>query len=128
MQEAEILGRIVINEGCWTWLTSQPRRAMVRTPEGGLRIVYSLLYEMFVGPIPDGHDLHHTCGNGDYCVRFDHVEPIPHGEHSSMTNLRDPERCSRGHLRAEFERVYTRGHRVCLACQRERIAERRARA
>ena len=35
--------------------------------------------------------------------------------------------CKYGHLRATSEGVQPNGHRVCLACRRERAAQKRAR-
>lgn len=39
-------------------------------------------YDRWVGPIPEGHDVHHDCGNRA-CVRPEHLRAVEHGAHTS---------------------------------------------
>jgi len=38
------------------------------------------VWELFRGPIPEGHHIHHTCGNRA-CVNVAHLEALPGKEH-----------------------------------------------
>lgn len=83
-------------------------------------------YEHHVGPIPDGLEIDHLCGNRA-CVNPDHLEPVKHAEnlmrsdgfsavHAKKTH------CLNGH---EFTAENTRqrkgrGGRECRACCRDR--------
>ena len=40
-------------------------------------------YERFVGPVPVGHVLHHTCRNHG-CVNPDHLEPLTSADHTRL--------------------------------------------
>jgi hypothetical protein len=62
--------------GCWRWLL-YVRKGY---PRASGRAAHRWLYEQTVGPIPLGHDLHHTCPNTD-CVNPAHLEPREHGLH-----------------------------------------------
>ncbi len=37
--------------------------------------------------VPDGHDLHHTCPYTS-CCNSDHVRPLLHGSHSTISNVK----------------------------------------
>jgi len=40
-------------------------------------------WELERGPIPEGHHLHHLCGNPG-CIRVEHLEPMTPSEHSRL--------------------------------------------
>ena len=65
--------------GCWTYDGAHN--------PGGYAVngttVHRLVYETLVGPIPDGHHLHHHCGNRG-CVRPSHLEPSTPAEHAAV--------------------------------------------
>jgi hypothetical protein len=53
--------------------------AMVRTVGGRFALAHRVAYEQHNGPIPDGMEVGHLCGN-PACVRPDHLEAVSHAE------------------------------------------------
>lgn len=60
--------------GCWLWQKFVNKHGY---PSGR---VYRLYYERAHGPIPDGHDVHHTCKTR-HCVNPDHLEAVSERGH-----------------------------------------------
>lgn len=111
---------------CWVWQSS-------RTAAGyGRRVgqhttwyTHRLVYELLVGPIPEGLELDHLCMNKPCCNPL-HLEPVTHRENilrarlvKGNWNLKRtwnrvrPSHCQRGH-----ELTGGKGCRVCrLASQ-----------
>lgn len=77
----------------------------------GQRYAHRVAYELYVGPIPIGLVIDHTC-EVKWCCNPAHLEPVTNAE-----NLRRAYRlCQRGH---EFA-VLSSGRRWCPECQRIR--------
>jgi hypothetical protein len=118
--------------GCWEWQGSRSRSGYGRWRVGDkLQQAHRVLYEEFVGPIPDGLDLDHLCRNRA-CVNPGHMEPVTRQENcqrglTGAHNARKT-RCVNGHLFDEANTGTYRGQRVCRACKREEIRRRRAAA
>lgn len=78
---------VYLPDGCWEWQgkrlpTGYGRFSYVGVWLQAHRFAWELVREE---RIPDGHDLHHTCGKRS-CVNPDHLEPVPHGaEHKRCT-------------------------------------------
>jgi len=64
---------------CWLWTASQTGQGYGQF-EGR---AHRTAWELTNGPIPDGHDLHHTCGV-KLCVRPSHNVPMTHLEHQRL--------------------------------------------
>lgn len=72
---ARLWRRTVRKRACYVWVgaCSAPKRRRVRVQQfrpgprpiikvnGLVEYVYRVAFRLFVGPIPDGHDIHHTC-------------------------------------------------------------------
>lgn len=91
-------------------------------------------YELFIGPIPAGHEVDHLCHNADpgcdtwascphrRCVNPDHLEAVTHSVNVRRGHGVNKDFCLRGHPYDEAN-TYVRpktGQRFCRACQRER--------
>lgn len=111
---------------CWLWPGSVSHDGYARTASHGKHaMIHRLAYEHFVGPIPDGAKLDHSCPNR-HCFNPGHLEPVSH-----QTNLlrgdagrgtrRHEWQCRNGHVRPPGVK--------CRECHNEsnrRYAQRRA--
>jgi hypothetical protein len=122
--------------GCWMWSSKVGRDGYglieLRGPAGGRssrhwRVAHRVAFEAFVGLVPSGLELDHTCRVRS-CVNPDHLEPVTHAE-----NVRRAKpygltaSCRRGHS-FTLENTRTSGaRRVCRQCEAIRSADYRAR-
>lgn len=64
---------------CWEWHAAvcEKGRAVYGLVhyEGKIRMAHRVIYELLVGPIPEGLQLDHLCQNGR-CVNPEHLEPV----------------------------------------------------
>lgn len=73
--------------GCWvyTHAAMKDRGGYGKfMPDGRWALVHKWLFMHLVGPVPDGHQLHHECHNRP-CCRPGHLTPIKPGEHAKLT-------------------------------------------
>lgn len=73
--------KFLVGDDCWPWIGSASAQGYGRIyvhPDGP-RQAHRVLYEIMVGPIPDGLQLDHLCKN-PACVRPDHLEPVTGAE------------------------------------------------
>lgn len=128
--------KFLVGDGCWEWTASKTGRASCQyghvVHEGRHLYAHRALYELLVGPVPDGYELDHLCRNTG-CVRPAYMEPVTHAENMRRSPLmgshnRTKTHCPQGHPYDE-RNTYRRsgGQRVCLACARERERAKRAR-
>lgn len=122
----------IADSGCWLWTASQVsprvRYGQIIVPVGGgIRkkwLAHRLAYSHLVGPIPDGLQLDHLCGQS-LCVNPKHLEPVSAFENTrrallskrgishwvnTETNARSGINMNR--LRAEIERLHERVNQV----------------
>jgi hypothetical protein len=120
---------------CWLWTAScqptgygQIQRGVPRT----MALAHIVSYELNVGPVPNGHELHHLCEN-EPCVNPAHLRPVTRAEHVHLSdtaaaiNARKTH-CPWGHAYAGLNLSIRGGQRRCRRCDRERQRERRAAA
>lgn len=113
----------VAGSGCWLWLGRLTDQGYAQLRDGkSVRAAHRVIYELLVGPIPDGHELHHPATCPRHCVNvLDHLEPIGVQDHK---RLHRPTHCRNGHeLTAANSYVPRDGNRRCRTC----IAERKLR-
>lgn len=122
---------------CWLW-RGELRKGYGRVLFGGGRLsAHRVVYEMEVGPIPEGLVIDHLCRN-HACVNPEHMEPVTQrvnvlrGVAPAAANARKTH-CLRGHAFDDENTYPVRvGGRGCRACDRrrnntpKRLAQRRA--
>lgn len=117
---------------CWEW-TGQLNHGYGRAHmHGRLMSAHVAIWELLVGPVPDGLELDHLCLNRR-CVNPDHLEPVTRGENMRRTRYAAMRRaithCPQDHeYTPENTRVDKNGCRVCRTCRRLKERERRERA
>ena len=85
-------------------------------------LAHRMIYELLVGPIPDGLEIDHLCRNRG-CVNPGHMEPVTHRENlmrGDTVAAANPAKthCIRGHP-YDDENTYRYGsHRYCRACNK----------
>lgn len=134
-------------EGCWVWTGSISRYGYgIVSFQGDYRRAHRAVWELLVGPIPDGLQIDHLChdprvceGRGPgcvhrRCVNVDHLAVVT-ARQNMLRTLSPPAlnaaktRCPQGH---EFtpENTYTNptnGQRSCRTCRRAHSRARDAR-
>jgi len=127
-----------LSDGCWRWTGS------ATDGYGGVTLnrrpfkAHRLVYEVCVGPIPDGFTLDHLCGN-TLCVNPKHLEVVTASENATRGARDRPlaTHCKRGHEFTEANTLWKQGGprssgkvRRCRACHyaynRKRAREGRA--
>lgn len=122
--------KIQISDGCWEWTGLINAEGYGTIPRGGGQysgtrfnlLAHRLVYELLVGPIPEGLQLDHLCRVRN-CVNPAHLEPVTQRENTMRSpiapaaiNARKTH-CPRGHpydvVRYPLNRSPERGCRRC---------------
>ena len=124
--------------GCLLWTGSLNGSGYPKTSYKSRSIAaHRLIYELLVGPIPTGYDVHHVCSN-KFCLNVEHLQAldpkahreIPKEKGRSPAVLAGLEKarqvhkqnadkrltCRKGHLRSEENTYWYRGQKYCRAC------------
>lgn len=87
--EERFVARVLKSDGCWEWQGYRFLRRGRTTGYGKFGLspsqtvqAHRFAYELWVGPIPAGHVVHHICENLA-CVRPDHLEAVADGKHQA---------------------------------------------
>jgi hypothetical protein len=113
--------------GCWEWNLRLDKKGYGRTKLQGHRDqlfqAHRVMYELLIGPIPDGLQLDHLC-RVRHCVNPIHLEPVTSAENSRRGEWWGKPRCAQGHEFTPENTYWTSRHtRFCRECKR--IYERR---
>ncbi len=117
--------------GCWLWVGYINKNGYGSSAHKGKTcLAHRLSYQMFYGPIPPKHDLHHRieepiCCLGGNCVNWEHLLPLTKRSHvldytpKSITAIRrNQTHCHNGHeLSGDNVYVYPGSQkRRCKTC------------
>lgn len=90
---------------------------------------HRVFYEYFVGVIPEGLEIDHTC-RVRRCVNPDHLEAVTHQENIRRAmvfrhpHLKDDTHCKHGHERSKVNTYFTKsGYRTCRPCNAKASAK-----
>lgn len=123
--------------GCWEWTGTAPNgygQIRLGGLEDGKARVHRLVYEMLVGPIPDGLTIDHLCRN-KLCCNPAHLEAVTIRENilrSDGITAKSARKthCANGHPLTGYNvaiRNRPGGGRRCRTCMREFMRAKRAR-
>ena len=106
---------------CWLWegdLNSGGYGLLHRSVKP--RLAHRAVYEMLVGPIPEGLQLDHLCSN-KRCVNPSHLEPVTRtvNVRRAFAIRQSAVQCPKGHpYSGDNLYVNPRGYKVCRKCQK----------
>lgn len=113
-------------EDCWLWTGSASTSGYgTLTVDGHRRPAHRFSYEIHIGPIPDGHEIHHTC-QVPACVNPAHLVPLTHRRHLRL-HADQVTHCPQGHGYTPENTWTYRGSRYCRECRRTEARERKRR-
>ena len=117
--------------GCWRWGRLQRDGYALIHQRGVAKMAHRFVYELLVGPIPDGAVLDHVChtlsdckGGTDCphraCVNPDHLEPVTADENyrrgRHFEAVRGTTHCPKGHEYQGRNVIRYQGRRYCRTC------------
>lgn len=106
---------------CWIWTATVSiggRYGAIRV-DRKMRPAHRVAYELERGPIPDGLEIDHLCGN-TRCVRPDHLELVTHRENMRRGRGWAGVNARKTHCdRHQLPLVQTKRERLCRVCRAE---------
>lgn len=131
-----LFDKVDVTATCWLWTGSINNAGYGRISVNNRpKYAHRVMYELVVGPIPDGLHLDHLC-RVRHCVNPDHLEPVTNRENTLGRGLgraaiehRERQRtglCSKGHSLRLFGKLRDGGTKLyCGECARQYERARR---
>jgi hypothetical protein len=122
--EERLFPRIDASGPCWLWTGAKSIGGYGVINRGrrgdGNAMVHRLVWELLVGPVPEGFDLDHLC-RVRACCNPDHLEPVTRAENVARgawrAGLGRVTSCKHGHLfTPENTKSEGRRGRACRTC------------
>lgn len=116
---------------CWVWqmATKSDGYGVISVGNHRTRLAHCVYYEIYVGLVPEGKELHHRCEQPS-CVNPDHLEPLTRAEHAQTYASAQKTHCVNGHEYTPentYWRKDGRGKRGCKTCRRQQMLDYYAR-
>ena len=109
-----------VDDGCWGWDGPKLKAGYGNlTVDRRTRLLHRMVYELLVGPIPEGLVLDHLCENPE-CSRPDHLQATTQKVNvtrGARSNAQKTE-CLHGHPLSGDNLYVWRGKRKCRLCKR----------
>lgn len=84
--EPRLRAKITVVGACWHWGGDRDKDGYGRSSRNGRTYqAHRLIYEMLVGPVPEGLTLDHLC-SVRHCVRPIHLEPVTQAENVARSD------------------------------------------
>lgn len=115
----------IVKDDCWIWTGCVNKKSGYGSfsYQNKPHNTHVFVYELLVGPVPEGRELHHNCRNRR-CCNPNHLEPLTRSEHRKLephTNGNEKRtHCPAGHPYDEANTGRYNGRRHCRACARNR--------
>ena len=129
MLPSNVADKIEVGD-CWHWTGAASHDGYGRVyTERGVKYAHRVVWELLVGPIPEGLVIDHLCRNRS-CVNPDHLEPVTRKENQRRGQANQniaKTHCKRGHEFTE-ENTYIQpstGKRGCRRCKRDAMRKYR---
>lgn len=83
--EERFIQRVLVSPGCWIWDGALNDKGYGRFAVAGKHILaHRFAYELWEGPILEGEEVLHLCGN-HACVRPEHLRVLPKRERAAVS-------------------------------------------
>lgn len=128
--------RVNKTKSCWLWTghrNAPGRYGHLRVGGGKKMLAHRFAWIELRGPVPDGMELDHLCGNV-LCVNPSHLQPVSHRinilrGHSPSASHAKKSMCPNGHPYELAPNGYSSSGkpkfaRICRTCKRQRDAMR----
>lgn len=110
---------VVKTDGCWFWQGGTDKQGYGQFGFMSHSVkAYRFSYELYVGPVPGGRELHHTCENR-LCVKPAHLEVLTREENIARTPRLQRARA----LRYDTASSEIRRRRASLGWTRQELAD-----